>query len=344
MADLFPAQLARALSALAPPEPVLVAASAGADSTALVAALAQVQKRQEFRRLRVVVGHVRHDLRPAADTAADWALVRSHAAALGFEAAVAQVTVGAAGGVEQAAREARYQALETMALAHGCQAVLTAHTATDQAETVLMNLVRGAGARGLGGMAPERPLGQVRLLRPLLGVTRSETRVFCERRKLAFRDDPTNLEPRPRVRVRTEVLPVLESLAPGAVRRMAAAALRLQEDEALLTSLAASAGDDAPALAALPRPLRRRALAAWCERTLGTRRRLTADHLEALERLVVDRRGEVSLPASRSTQRVAILDDGGRLKLVEAPRSNRSRPAGHRPTQAPPTAPPEDSE
>src|SRR5690606_3341512 len=113
-----------------------------------------------------------------------------------------------------------------------CRAVLTAHTATDQAETVLMRLVRGAGGRGLGGMAPERPLGGVRLLRPLLGVTRTDTRRWCRHQGLPFRDDPTNLEPRPRVRVRTEVLPVLESLAPGAVLRIAAAALRLQADEA----------------------------------------------------------------------------------------------------------------
>lgn len=340
----FEAQVARALTALSPPEDLLVAASAGADSTALVGALSAARKRRAFRRLKVVVGHVRHDLRAEAETAADWAQVRSLAASFGFEAAVARVSVGPEGGLEQAAREARYQALEGLALAHGCHAVLTAHTATDQAETVLLRLARGAGARGLGGMAADRPLGQVRLLRPLLGLTRDQTRAYCEARRLPFRDDPTNLDPRPRVRVRTEVLPVLESLAPGAVLRIAAAAQRLQDDEALLSAQAVQAGDTIEALAALPRPVRRRALAGWCERALGTRRRVTADHLEALERLVLDRRGQVALPADRSTQRVAIIGADQRLRVVEMPRANRSPQTGHRPTQAPPDVAPEGSE
>lgn len=290
----------------------------------MAAALAAARRRRALQRLAIVLGHVRHDVRSSEETAADWILVQSLAEALEVKAVVAEVRLGRQGGMEQAAREARYAALEKLAVDHRCQAVVTGHTATDQAETLLLNLVRGAGTRGLGAMRAERPLGHTRLLRPMLKITREETRAYCLRAELAFRDDPTNLEPRPRMVIRDQVLPRLDEIAPQAALRMADAAERLQTDDAFLEELAArEIGDsnDARDLALLAPALRRRALMQWCERHLGTRRRVSARHLEALEEMVVAKRGEVQLPSSSEGHRVAVVDAGGRLVLL---RPNRS--------------------
>lgn len=333
MSDRFVSQVARAFAALNPPRAVLIAASAGADSTAMAGALWASRKRRAFEGLRIVLGHVRHDVRSSEETQADWGTVQTLARALEVEAVVANVRLGPRGGLEQAAREARYAALETLAADTGCEAVVTGHTATDQAETLLLRLVRGAGARGLGAMRSDRPLGNLRLLRPMLGATREEARAYCHRSGLVFRDDPTNIEQRPRMTMRDQVLPVLDTVAPHAVLRMAAAAHRLQVDEDFLETEAArrlSGGDldQARNLAQLPQALRRRALMQWCERSLGTRRRVSARHLEALEQLVVAERGEVQLPSTSAGHQVAVVDTTGRLVLLHRERANRSAVEG----------------
>lgn len=318
MADRFVSQVARALEALNPPDAVLVALSAGADSTAAAGALWASRKRRAFQGLRIVLGHVRHDIRSREETEADWEAVQALAQKLGVVAVVESVRLGVRGGLEQAAREVRYAALQALAIDNGCAAVVTGHTATDQAETVLLRLARGAGTRGLGAMRAERPLGRVRLLRPMLGVTRDEARSYCHRAGLSFRDDPSNVEQRPRMAIRDQVLPVLDAMAPRAELRMAAAARRLQVDEDFLESEAArliDGSEQAEELAKLPQALRRRALMQWCERRLGSRRRVSARHLEALEQMVVAKRGEVQLPSGMEGHRVAVVDVRGRLVL-----------------------------
>lgn len=308
MSDAFVAAVARGLEALDPPARLLVAVSGGADSVALLDALAEARSRRSLHHVGLVVGHVDHQLRP--DSGADARLVQAHAERLALPFELAVVNVSAAGvGLEQAAREARYEALERLAAGADCGAVVTAHTATDQAETVLWRLARGAGTHGLAAMAPRRPLGRVALLRPLLGIRREEARAYCDRQGLRFHDDPTNVDDRPRARLRAEVLPVLERLAPGATDRIAAAALRLREDDEFLESLVRTTSDVA-ALRALEAPLRRRALLRWVEDACGTRRRVAASHLSALERLVVSGRGEVDMPARKGERFVVVLRDG----------------------------------
>lgn len=334
MSDPFVAAACRGLSALAPPARLLVAVSGGADSVALLQALVVGRRRRALSRLELVVGHVDHRLRP--DSEADYQLVRAHAERLGLSFQAARVTVETKrGGLEEAAREARYASLERLALESGCGAVVTAHTATDQAETLLWRLARGAGAKGLGGMSPRRALGPLWLLRPLLEVTREESRAYCERHGLPFRDDPTNVNDRPRARLRAEVLPVLERLAPGATLRIAAAALRLRADDDALEDVAEphlAALPHVEGLAQLPQAVRRRVLAAWYARETGTRRRLAAAHLEGLDRLVATGRGEVELPASRMTRRVAsirervlVLDERSRARSEEAGREGAAK-------------------
>lgn len=280
---------------------------------ALLAALATPTNRPGLPAL--VAAHVDHRLR--ADSALDVAAAETFARRLGVPFVSRAVEIDATrGGLEAAAREARYAALEAMAVEAGCGAVATGHTATDQAETLLLRLLRGAGTRGLGGMAADRALGPLRLLRPLLGLPREQTRAFCERAGVVFRDDPTNVDDRPRARLRHEVLPVLERLGPDSVGRIAAAAGRLQADEALLAALAAEAaaqaGDELARLAALPGPLRRRVLAAWAGRVSGAPERLASSHLAGLERLVATGEGAVELPTAGSG-RVVASKAGGRL-------------------------------
>jgi tRNA(Ile)-lysidine synthase len=324
--DPFISAACRGFAALHPPDRVLLAVSGGADSVAMLDALWSGRARRDLRATTFVVGHYDHALR--SDSHRDRELAGELAAERGLAFVHARATgrMRNTGGLEEASREARYGALEALALANDCRAIVTAHTATDQAETLLWRLVRGAGARGLGAMRPSRKLGSLLLLRPLLGVTRSQTRGYCARRSLTFLDDPTNLDGRPRARLREEVLPVLERLAPGAVMRLAAAADRLRADDDLLEARASAEApnDDAARIAGLPAPLRRRALAAWAARLLGTRRRLTATHMAALEALVGTGRGAVELPGLREVRRVAVVEKGRLSLREEQPRTRRS--------------------
>ncbi|HET6879255.1 MAG TPA: tRNA lysidine(34) synthetase TilS [Pirellulales bacterium] len=186
---------------------VLAAVSGGADSVALLRALAAAgSKRPE----RLIVAHFNHALRHEADD--DEAFVRELAARLELPCIIGrgQPSSGA-GGVEEAAREARYAFLKNTAAELGARYVVTAHTADDQAETVLHRIVRGTGIAGLAGMRRARPLSQgVTLLRPLLTVRRRELLDYLTSLGQCFREDATNAERRfTRNRLRHELLPQL---------------------------------------------------------------------------------------------------------------------------------------
>lgn len=201
-----------------------MAVSGGGDSSGMVLALASLGERV---RGNLVVAHVRHDLRPGAVTREDERAVVRLAAALGLQCVRAMVRVRTRpGNAEANARRARYAALERLARRCGCGFVATAHHADDQAESVVMALIRGAGPRGLAGIAPRRRLGPgVDLIRPCLGVRSEELRRLCRAAGWAWREDATNLDlGRLRARVRYEIMPLLERLRPGAVERIADAA------------------------------------------------------------------------------------------------------------------------
>jgi tRNA(Ile)-lysidine synthetase-like protein len=313
MKDPFIPIACRGLAALQPPARVLLAVSGGADSMALLDALWAGRTRRDLRAVSCAVGHFDHRLR--ADSARDLELVRQAALARGipFVFRVAEAITAGGRGLEEAARTARYSALVGMAAEVSAAAIVTAHTATDQAETLLWRLARGAGRRGAGGMRPRRRLPPLLLLRPLLGVTREETRAYCARRSIPFHDDPSNEDHRPRARVRSEVLPVLERLAPGATVRLAAAAERFRAEDDWLDREAHRRGGDlsnASRLARLPVVLRRRALLQWAAERLATRRRLSSTHIHMLENLVLAGSGEVELPSAGPTRSVAVLRDG----------------------------------
>ncbi|MBD3941369.1 tRNA lysidine(34) synthetase TilS [Microbacterium sp. NEAU-LLC] len=257
----------QALAALEPGGTVVVALSGGADSLALAAATAFEAPKRGLRTVTVTIDHGLQD--GSGDAAAAAAAA---AEALGLEARIVRVEVGAAGGPEAAAREARYDALRDAAIAEDAAAILTAHTLDDQAETVLLGLARGSGATSLQGMAEASGLSGVLLLRPLLGVRRATTRAACAAEGLEPWEDPHNRDPRfARVRVREKVLPVLEGeLGPGIAEALARTAAQLREDAAAFDEMIDETIEDivehaeagisvsAAALAANPAALRHR--------------------------------------------------------------------------------------
>ena len=290
----------------APGDLVLAACSGGPDSLALAAALAFVAPRAGLRAGAVTVDHGLQE--GSADRAAAVAAVLS---GLGLDPVRAvAVTVDGAGGPEAAARTARYAALEAAAADLGATAVLLGHTLDDQAETVLLGLARGSGARSLAGMPPRRGV----FLRPLLGLRRQVTAGACAALDLAPWADPHNADRRfARVRVRLDALPALEAaLGPGVAEALARTADQLRDDAEVLEKIASSrrtADPDlmsAAALAELPgavrsRVLRSAALAAGCPATA-----LTSAHVTRIEELVTDWRGQrwIDLPGGvRATRR-----------------------------------------
>jgi tRNA(Ile)-lysidine synthase len=183
---------------------VLVAVSGGADSVALLRALAALKTAGEG---RLVVAHANHQLR-GDESDADAAFVAGLSQSLGLDCTVGRIEVERAS--EAGARRARYAFLQQTAARLGARYVVTAHTADDQAETILHRILRGTGIRGLAGMSRARPLGPVTLLRPLLGIRRTELAAYLVERGQAFRHDATNLETRfTRNRIRRELLPQL---------------------------------------------------------------------------------------------------------------------------------------
>jgi tRNA(Ile)-lysidine synthase len=219
-------EAARASGLIREGEPLLVLLSGGADSVCLLDCAQRLGA-------QVHVLHVNYGLRPGSD--ADEQFCRVLCDRMGVPITVEHVTLGE-GNLQAMAREARYEIAERLALGHGSD-FAAAHTASDQAETVLYRLAVSPGSRALLGMAPRRG----RLVRPLLEASRDETREYCRQRGLSWHDDPTNEDPRfARSRLRHEVLPVLRALSPAAERTIAETSFLLR-DERLVIERAADA-------------------------------------------------------------------------------------------------------
>lgn len=210
----------------------LLACSGGADSSALVLALASASR-------DLVVGHVLHDMRPEAQARADADAVRELARRVGLPCDEAAIRAREhPGNLEAQSRRLRYQALAEMARRYDCPYVATAHQADDQLETLLMRLMRGAGPRGLAGIAPSRASGVpgVTIVRPMLGLTRARAEQICHTAGWTWRADPTNFDAdRLRAAVRQRLLPVLRELAPGIEARASRTAQVLRDAARLIT-------------------------------------------------------------------------------------------------------------
>ncbi len=289
---------------------VLAACSGGADSLALAGALAFEAPRAGRPAGGITIDH---GLQDGSDERAD-AVVRTMAD-LGLDpSGSVAVTVDGGGGPENAARDARYAALDDAAHRLGAAAVLLGHTQDDQAETVLLGLARGSGARSLAGMpASFRRSQGVLYLRPLLDLNRATTRRACKAMGLDPWDDPHNIDPGyARVRVRHEALPALEkALGPGVAEALARTARMLRDDADALDELAARAYSDLEAsedgygaavrlegLGNLPRAVRTRVLRMAAVRAGSPPGTLAAVHVDAVDRLVTAWHGQrhVDLP------------------------------------------------
>jgi tRNA(Ile)-lysidine synthase len=288
------------LSDLGPGDVVLAACSGGADSLALAAALAFAGPRLGLRCGGVTVDH---GLQPgSAERAAGVVEVLQR---LGldpvYSVAVEVADARAGGGPEAAARSARYRALEEVA-ALGTQqtdaeaVILLGHTLDDQAETVLLGLARGAGARSLAGMPERRGIYR----RPLLGIRRADTVKACGELGLEPWQDPHNADSRyTRARVRHQALPALEAaLGPGVPEALARTARQLRADADYLDDLAFAeseqlrgcasdpAGIDVKYLAELPEAIRTRVLHQAAVMAGAPPGALTARHVQQADELV----------------------------------------------------------
>ncbi len=206
-----------------PGAPTLVACSGGADSAALVLALAAAGSGAG----PIVVAHIVHDLRDPVLALADRDAVRALAAALGLKFVEAAVHIKALrGNAEALARRERYAALAQLARDSSVKFIATAHHADDQLESILMALVRGAGPRALAGVAPSRRLTRdTTIIRPMLGVTRADAQAICRAAGYEPRIDHTNADTsRLRSAIRTHVTPALRALRPAAALKSAQAA------------------------------------------------------------------------------------------------------------------------
>jgi tRNA(Ile)-lysidine synthase len=296
-----------ALDDLEPGTRVIVGCSGGADSLALLALTCDAG-------FDVVAVYVDHGLRP--ETAHEAVVVARAAERFGAQSRVIAVDVDGGSNLEARARDVRLRALERERRATDAAAIFLGHTRDDQAETVLLNLLRGSGLAGLAGMAPRR--GTVR--RPLLRMRRAETQQICALLQFAPVHDPMNDDEQyRRVWLRREVIPRLER---GARRDLVDVLARqaevLRDDDELLDALAADHDpEDAVALAALPTPLARRVVRNW----LGSPPPSLA---------MVDRVLDVATGASRAAdlsggRRVERLR--GRLQLVPVAAPNHDDPA-----------------
>ncbi len=310
------------LAGVSPTTPVLLALSGGADSVALLHLLHAWKEEYGF---SLTAAHVHHGIRgEEADRDAEFC--RALCEELGVELCLLKTDIPALAekrgkGLEETAREVRYEWLASLMCERELPLLATAHHADDHLETVLFRLSRGTGLRGLSGISPARPFGKGSLVRPLLSLSREQILSLCREKGWGYVTDSTNADPDyARNRLRTQVVPVLEALFGVPQKRVLELSARLREDEEFLSVQAqaalSSARSDAGGLflqsiSTLPPALLRRVLQMWAEEN-GFSPEHT--HTEALMRAVLEEGGhrEVSLPGDR----IAVLDRGRLLLLT----------------------------
>jgi len=311
---------------------LLVAVSGGCDSVSLLyLCLDEVRPRG----WRLAVGHVDHALRPDSRADADW--VRDQAATLElpfFRGRIDPLEYRRRRrtSLEEMARKLRRRCLLDLARAAGADWILLGHTLDDQAETVLLNLLRGAGLRGLRGMAPCRPPW----LRPLLALRREDLRSYARRRGLTWREDPSNQDPAfRRNRLRLRIMPLLESeFSPGAIRSLVRAGGTLGPVQEFLEEQADAAFsrvclEEVPGrirleragLASYHQAVKEEIVRRTCVRLRGTARDLQRAHVDALIQLLRSgRSGEIVLAGD-----LRVVADRRELRFLHPNRSGKQK-------------------
>ena len=303
----------RELADLAAGDRVVVATSGGADSTALAAALLLESQPRSITPIAVIIDH---GLQAGSADVAQTA--KNELSKIGYtNIEIRRVHVDVKDGIEASARRARYEALDEIARSQNAIAIFLGHTKDDQAETVLLGLARGSGTRSLSGMA--KRIDKYR--RPLLSITRSQTEAACQEIGVQFWSDPHNQSMEfTRVRVREVVLPIMEKeIGPGIADALTRSARLLRDDADALDQWSEEAFEelepssmDIAALESLPRAIRTRVMRKAIYLAGAPAGSLTAEHIEAVEALVTDWKGQgaVSLPGGVTAARIS-----GRLSL-----------------------------
>jgi tRNA(Ile)-lysidine synthase len=303
------------------------------DSTALLSALADLRDAGEIREVTAV--HVDHALRPGSHLDADACASVCDALGVAFHRVRVEVREG---NVQAEARRVRYAELRRAAREGGATRIATGHTQDDQAETFLLRLLRGAGARGLGAIPPRRGA----IVRPLIDRSRLEVERYLRERGLGWVDDPTNATARYlRNRVRSEALPALRRLSPRAVPALARAADLLRDDDRALAARASrlviSGSASVEVLRRRPVAVRRRVVRRLWKDATGSRADLSARHVEAVVRLVSRAApGRVRLPGGREarvgkgTLTIGPVPSPGPSGAVPVPPTRIDAPGTHR--------------
>jgi tRNA(Ile)-lysidine synthase len=297
-----------------PGETVVVAVSGGTDSVALLDILSRIAEG----RLHLVVAHLNHGLR-GEDSEGDQAFVTELAARYRIPIAARRAEVAAIAksqglSLEDAGRQERYRFFAEVAREHGASSIALAHHRDDQAETVLMRLLRGSGAAGLRAMGSVQGM----LKRPLLKVSRQEIEQYLRDNKLTFRTDATNADTTIlRNSIRHELMPLLARYNPKVSERLAATAEILAGDEELLEGLTEAAylrclrsGPETPVLdldqvVREPRALRLRLYRRALRGLRGDLKQIGLNHLESIDRLALAPRpnARIKLPGDCSVAR-----------------------------------------
>lgn len=328
---------------------VVVAVSGGADSLSLLLALDNLGVIERLRN-RVVAAHFNHKIRGSASDA-DQRRVAEITSNLGIELAVGYGSIKTAGNIEESARNQRYSFLTETAKKLNASIVLTAHTVNDQAETFLINLLRGSGVRGLSGMKPVRPLVEdrglriadsavfgkssnsefspdesairnpqfaIKLVRPLLTwAKRAETETFCRDLNVEYCHDTMNEDTAfKRVRIRKVLLPLLQDFNPNIIEVLANTAFLLGNADALAETGNRNAASDEIDIWSLRDKTELEAcntIRGWLTRMRGNSRRLGLKHIKAVARLALSTKSGrlVEVPGGRVTK------TGGRLRYGE---------------------------
>lgn len=282
---------------------IVVAVSGGIDSMVLLDLLCRFAASHS---LEIVAVHVNHALR-GRDSDRDEKLVRDRSLHYGIPCVTAR-RKPTGGNVQDCARRIRYDFLKRTAERCLANSIAVAHHMDDQAETVLIHLLRGAGLRGLAGMRPLAKVGETSLIRPLLETPRSEIEAYAKDRRIPYRDDRTNAgEKYLRNKIRHRLLPLLREFNPKIASHLASLADRLADDDEALELVAkislgsiltnrpkAGLSFNREIFISLPASIRRRLLREAFVLANGDAKDLNSDQIEKMDHIALSPRGEAS--------------------------------------------------
>lgn len=277
---------------------LLIGVSGGIDSMVLLGMLARYANSSK---LKITVAHVNYGLRGRASIA-DEKLVRMRAAELGFDFAVLSKKVSSGENLQDSARRIRYDFFRKLALERKIDAIATAHHIEDQAETVLLHLIRGSGLRGLCGMKPMMVIDGLKYIRPMLNCTRDEIVAYAKRSGIKYRTDSSNSKMKYRRNaIRHKLLPILEGFNPKISEVISEMSARLTVDDNFMDQEAASSAAtaithecaseliiDRAIYIKLHRAIRTRILRIAYEKIKGTAQDLNSDQLEKIDKIAMN--------------------------------------------------------